>query len=146
MNSEQTETILHELIRYADDMMNGMTPEKKLAWLKNTDAKQNLFEKKPECFLPIKQMDSMNFQPFFIICNRGGATDPDMIKTAMKLCKKLVNNKTVCQIELMKTMKMLINLYKEHTGKLNKTGSMAYLKGKSTRRLNSVIQGLQSRI
>ena len=144
MSKESTEKILHELVRYADDLLQGMTPEKKLEWLTNKDARKDLFEKNPECFLPIKQMDSQTFQPFFIVCNRSGTTDPDMIRSALHMCKKLVNNDTVCQIELMKTMKKLIYMYKEQTGKLNKIGSMPYLKGKSTRRLNSVLNGLQT--
>jgi len=137
--------VLHELIRYADSLMTGMTPDKKLEWLKNADERKKLFEEKPECFLPIKRMDAGEFQPFFVICNRSGGTDPDMIRSAMKLCKKLVNKDSVCQIELTKTLKKLIRMYKEETGGLNKHGSMAYLKGKSTRRLNSVLNGLQAK-
>jgi len=143
---ENTEKILQELIQYADSMLNGMTPDDKLEWLKDKDARNNLFEKKPECFLPIKNMDSQTFQPFFIVCNRSGGTDPDMIRSAIKMCKKLVNNKSVCQIELIKTMKKLMYMYKEHTDGLNKKGSMSYLKGKSTRRLNSVLNGMQSKL
>jgi len=146
MSNENVQKILQELIQYADNLMTGMTPDEKIKWLKNSDARKALFDKKPECFLPIKKMDNGEFQPFFVICNRSGGTDPDMIRSAMKLCKKLMNKDSVSQIELMKTMKKLIHMYKEETGGLNKTGSMAYLKGKSTRRLNKVLNGLQSNI
>jgi len=146
MSNENTQKILQELIRYADTLMSGMTPDKKLEWLRNADERKKLFEEKPECFLPIKKMDNNEFQPFFVICNRSGATDPDMIRSAMKLCKKMMNKDTVSQIELVKTLKKLIHMYKEQTGGLNKVGSMAYLKGKSTKRLNSVLNGLQSNI
>jgi len=146
MSNENTQKILQELIRYADTLMSGMTPDEKMAWLKNSDERKKLFEEKPECFLPIKKMDNGEFQPFFIVCNRSGATDPDMIRSSMKLCKKMMNKDSVSQIELVKTLKKLIHMYKEQTGGLNKVGSMAYLKGKSTKRLNSVLNGLQSKI
>jgi len=145
-SEENTQQVLQELIKYADNLMTGMTPDDKLKWLKNSDARKQLFEEKPECFLPIKRMDNGEFQPFFVICNRAGGTDPDMIRSAMKLCKKMMNKDSVSQIELVKTLKKLIYMYKDQTGGLNKSGSMAYLKGKSTKRLNSVLNGLQSRI
>ena len=146
MSSEKNTTkILQELIKHADSMMMGMTPEKKLEWLRNKDARKNLFETNPECFLPIKQMDSQSFQPFFIICNRSGATDPEMIQTALKLCKKLVNNNSVCQIELIKSIKKLIRMYKETTGKMHNTNSMPFVKGNATRKLNHILNALQSK-
>jgi len=143
-NEKRIEKILHELVRYADSLLSGMTPEKKLDWLKNKDARRNLFEEHPECFLPIKQMDAMNFQPFFIVCNRTGTTDLDMVRTAINLCKKLVNNKTVCQIELTKTLKKLIRMYTSNSGISNKSNPMAYSNGKATNKLNSVLNGMQS--
>jgi len=146
MSKETTQKILQELVRYADNLMTGMTPDEKLKWLQNADERKKLFEEKPECFLPIKKMDNGEFQPFFVVCNRSGATDPDMIRSSMKLCKKMMNKDSVSQIELVKTMKKLIHMYKDQTGRLNKTGSMAYLKGKSTKRLNKVLNGLQSKI
>jgi len=134
--------VLHELIRYADSLLDGLSPNEKLEWLKNKDARDKLFEEKPECFLPIKKINEETFQPFFIICNRGGMVTPDMIASAIKLCKKLVNNDTVDQIELKKTLKKLIMLYKRYTGGPARSYKQAYLRRKSTIRLNDVINGL----
>jgi len=139
------DTVLQELIRYADALLDGMSPNEKLDWLKNKDARDKLFEKKPECFLPIKKINEETFQPYFAICNRGGVTDPDMIASAIKLCKKLVNNDTVDQIHLTNVLKKLISLHKRYTGGPARPYKQAMLKRKATMRLNDVMDALQRR-
>jgi len=136
--------LLHELIRYADSLLDGMSPNDKLAWLKNKDARDKLFEEKPECFLPLKKINEEVFQPYFVICNRGGVTHPEMIASAIKLCKKLANNDTVDQIHLTNTLRKLIRLYKRYTGGPARPYKQANLKRKSTMRLNDVVDALQS--
>jgi len=137
-------TLLQELIRYADSLLAGMSPNDKLDWLRNKDARDKLFEDKPECFLPLKKINEETFQPFFVICNRSGVVNTDMIASAIKLAKKLTNNETVDQIQLTKTLKKLIMLHKRYSGGPARPFKQAMLKRKSTMRLNDVINALQS--
>ena len=140
-----TEEMLHELVRYADSLIAGMTPDDKLDWLQklSSDSRNKLFEDKPECIMPIKYMDAEVLQPYFVICNRNGITDPEMIKIAINKCKEEVGSSKVDQEHLLHTMKRLMRMYKMYNDGPVKCPRMAHLKGKATRRLNSLGQAIQ---
>ena len=142
---KNTQKLLHELIRSADSLIAGMSPGDKLDWLHNlsSDSRNKMFEKNAGCILPIKYMDAEVLQPYFVICNRSGMTDPEMIKIAIQKCKEEVGSSKVDQEHLLSTMRQLMRLYKMYSNGPVKCPKMAYLKGKATQRLNSLGQALQ---
>jgi len=145
MAKTKTVKLLHELIRVADSMITGMTPQDKLDWINSIDdqARMKMFQNKPKCILPIKYMDSETLQPYFVICNRQGMADPDMIKIAMDKCRQEIGSSKVDQEHLLATLKRLMRLYKIYSNGPASCPQMAYLKGKATRRLNSIGMALQ---
>lgn len=137
----KTVQILQELVRVADLLMGEMTPDEKLNWLQNLsrDQASKLFEKNPHCMLPIKYMDADVLQPYFVVCNRMGVIDGEVLKYSVNQCKELIGSSKVDQEHLLRTLKRLIKMYKLYSaGGPVKCPKMAYLKGKATQRMNSL--------
>jgi len=145
MAKSTTQQLLQELVRIADSLINGMTPQDKIDWINSLDdqTRHNFFTDKPKCVLPIRYMDSETLQPYFVICNKQGMVDPDLIKIAIDKCREEIGSSRVDQEHLLATLKRLMRLYKMYSNGPATCPRMAYLKGRATQRLNSIGMALQ---
>ena len=133
---------LQELLRSVTKLVDPVSKDDKLKWLMDPKIKGELFEAYPKCILPVKNLTSGNFQPFFFICNRRGMTDPDMINFSITLCAKLEKLTHIDQEHLRMIKKKLMMLKSRYDKPIPKPFSAAAQKGRSTMKLNKLMKAL----
>ncbi len=69
-----------------------------LVWLLDRDLKKALFEKSPDCFIPVSGYGRA--LPIFCVCNREGAYDPKSIDFSLQLAKRLAGNINIDPVSL----------------------------------------------
>lgn len=92
MKDQLKEDIRHlsELIRKANDLIN---PENSLDYLTKRDLIDRLYGDKPKCFLKLQPI-GRDVSPYLIpLCNRAGFEDPKVIKVAIGMVQRLMQDK-----------------------------------------------------
>jgi hypothetical protein len=87
----------------------------RLTWLLNRDMRTALFERKPECFIPLALYGTR--MPVFCVCNREGFADKKMVEFSLLLAKKLAGNKEADPSEVKVAIEKLETIYNKLTRK-----------------------------
>lgn len=128
--------ILEELIRKAYSLISPLSIHQNLQWIMNKDARDNLFEKYPKCFLTLRKKG--RDIPFFPICNRSGISDPDIIKFSMKLANRLKNRPEIEGEQIDAILVKLQNLDSKFSKEIPKPGNMVAKKALATKLMSKI--------
>jgi len=130
---------LEELLRKVNSTLSPYTIHDELAWLLNDRNKQHIFEKHPQCWLPVRIGQDV---PFFPVCNRTGAYEPAIIHFSLRMARKLCKRTEVDQEHLATIISKLETLHRKFSQDIPKPSNMAYKKGLTTRMFNNIKQYL----
>jgi len=127
--------VLEELLGKVTSLIHPISVDAELEWLQSKENRGTLFEKKPKCFLPIKMGAEV---PFFPICNRTGAIQPEIIDFSLKLANKAMGHDKVDQAHLGIIISRLTALQARYNKDIPKPANMAAKKGLTTKMLNKI--------
>ncbi len=126
---------LSELIRKVSMLIDPT--HHTLDWLMNKDARDELFEKYPKCFLSLPYRNDVTILP---ICNRKGMIDPNIIKISLKIIDKLEQRGSVNIDDLKCIRKRLQMLYTRYSKNIPTAFLSSINKSKTTRLINKLKQ------
>jgi hypothetical protein len=76
----------------------GVEYDERLVWLLDRDLRKALFEKSPNCFIPVSGYGRA--MPIFCVCNREGVHDKKSVEFSLELAKRLAGNINIDPVSL----------------------------------------------